>query len=145
MESFATRIVIAAAPLGILGGWQSAAYADGAMVPGASIMQQSSTGIYLRLDGSYQNVSLPNLALGIQSITAEPATNDAGMTQSFSPNPGGYGIGGAIGYLLPTGWVSPMLGADPRIEFGANYVSVTGTQSPSAAPNGPRPTARWYR
>lgn len=120
-----------AAAVGVLSASQEPAYADGVTVPGASITQQSPIGIYLRVDGSYQTVDLPSIALGLQGTTPS-LHNNAGKELNFRPSAHGDGLNGAIGYVLPPGWIPQALGTDARVEFGVNYVNGTGSQTPTA-------------
>jgi hypothetical protein len=57
------------------------------------------SGFYASIDGSWQQVNLPDYALGFHVLTAPP-TNDAG-TLSLRQRLDGYVVHGTLGYFLP--------------------------------------------
>jgi hypothetical protein len=86
-------------------------------------------GYYVWVDGSYQSVHLPGSDLGIKRTT--PA-NFADPVANFNPSATGQGISGAVGYVLPTGTLPAMFGANARIEIGGSFVSATSSRTGAA-------------
>src|SRR6476661_4779556 len=83
-------------------------------------------GWYAWIDGSSQNIRLPTYDLGIKGSTPSNFTTAAA---SFDPRATGYGISGAIGYVLPTGSPLAWFGSRTRIEIDGAYVSATASQT----------------
>jgi hypothetical protein len=96
------------------------------------VLQQSSTGLYLRADGSYRIINLPALAIGLKNVGVAPGLLDDGAVQRFTPSQvGGAGFDGGIGYILPGGIAPLFLGANARVELDGDFThaDVDSTQS----------------
>jgi hypothetical protein len=94
----------------------------------------ASNGLYVWVDGSYQSISLPTFNLGY-NFTRGPGFINLGPVQSYNPRATGYGLAGAIGYILPYGTLSPAFGSNARAELGVSYVHATDSQSGVSAPS----------
>jgi len=92
------------------------------------------SGYYLWVDGSYQSVHLPAFDLGIkQAIHLTPTDLVGGPLATFNPRAHGYGISGAVGYILPPGSPLAMFGSNARIEIGGSFVSATAASQTATA------------
>src|SRR5882724_6660367 len=67
--------------------------------PGAVV---SSSGLYFWADGSAQSIKLPTYGLGYKNLVTG-ALLDAGPINTIDPRATGYGMAGAVGYILPYG------------------------------------------
>lgn len=95
------------------------------------------SGFYASIDGSWQQVNLPDYALGFHVLTAPP-TNDAG-TLSLRQRLDGYVVHGTLGYFLPT--PKTIFGANTRLEIGALYGHASGSASGTIVNAGPNSIA----
>ena len=110
------------------------ATADSSSLKGSHAATTSAGSFYIWADGSYQSVSLPQFGLGLQRDTA--TTLSAGSFETHNPRPSGYGVVGALGYVLPPGTLLSAFGSNARIEVGASYIDASVTQNGAGAPNG---------
>jgi hypothetical protein len=93
----------------------------------------SANGFYFWLDGSHQSIHLPTYNLGFKALS--PGTVVAVPSDVYDPRGTGWGIRGALGYVLPHGTLPPAFGSDARVELGGSYVKASATQS-TASPDG---------
>jgi hypothetical protein len=91
--------------------------------PNAAI---STNNWYVSIDGAWQNVHLPDYALGLRAVSGPGF--DLGVLQSFRQRQDGYLIRGAVGYMLPPGTLN-FLGANARLEIGGLYGHASGLQT----------------
>ncbi|HEX7776462.1 MAG TPA: hypothetical protein VF449_08030 [Parvibaculum sp.] len=89
---------------------------------------ESANGWYLSADSAWQNVNLPEYALGFHKVVS-PSFNDAGPFQSLRQHLDGYRIQGVAGYFLPGEYSTTLIGANTRVEFGLLYGHATGSAS----------------
>src|SRR5215468_7995663 len=68
-------------------------------------------GWYVWVDGSYQQVKLPNFDLGWHHLAVGAPFLDRGPAESYDPDLKGAGVSGAVGYFLPRGTLPAMFGA----------------------------------
>jgi hypothetical protein len=85
-------------------------------------------GFYIWADGSYQSIPLPTYDLGFFTGVG----NNITAVERHRPRVTGFGVDGGIGYVLPQGTLSPLFGADARIEASAHYVNARSTENGSA-------------
>jgi hypothetical protein len=103
-----------------------AAYAAAIPVYKAAPAAVATQGAYAWIDGSWKQVNLPDVALGLRNV-ALGAPQDNGAQHSLRQRLNGGGVRGGIGYNLPgTYW---------RAELGASYLRADGSSSASAAPS----------
>jgi hypothetical protein len=91
----------------------------------------SANGFYFWLDGTYQSIPLPTYNLGFKTNPLGTATSIP--SDVYDPRATGWGIAGALGYILPYGTLSPAFGSDARIEVVASYVKASDTQKTASA------------
>jgi hypothetical protein len=82
----------------------------------APTMAASAGGFYLWADPSIQSVSLPSYELGWRTGSSSTVP-----VSSYNVRANGWGIAGAIGYVLP--------GSNQRVELGGSYVGAEVAQS----------------
>lgn len=85
-----------------------------------------ANGLYLSVDGGWQQVKLPTYAIGIRSATIAGIVTDLGPVSAFSQRFDGYNIHGLIGYRIFT---------NARIELGGHYAHASGAQNSDALLN----------
>lgn len=95
----------------------------------------SANGFYFWLDGSYQNIHLPTYNLGFKTHPTGFGTTPSTPTDVYDPRATGWGIAGALGYVLPHGTLPSAFGSDVRVEVGGSYVKAKDRQS-TASPEG---------
>jgi hypothetical protein len=93
-----------------------------------------SGGWYFSADGSWQDVRLPDVALGYRNVPAVGPTTDLGPLDSVRAHVDGFGVRGALGYILPRNSYASAWGSNLRFELGAKYVNASGTQNDAATP-----------
>jgi hypothetical protein len=89
----------------------------------------SFSGLYLRIDGSYQSIKLPTFDLGLRRQSA--TSMDQGPIENYDPRATGYGIAGAVGFYFPDGTLPSVFGSKARIELGGGYVNAKTSQAVS--------------
>ena len=92
-------------------------------------------GFYISADGSAQHLTLPSVNLGLVNATPFPFLYN-GATVDQKPKATGAGVDLAFGYFLPSGTVSPALGAAPRVELDFSLVDASQRQTTSFVPPG---------
>jgi hypothetical protein len=93
-----------------------------------------SGGWYFSADGSWQDVRLPDVALGYRNVSAVGPTTDLGPLDSLRARVDGFGVRGALGYILPQNSYASAWGSNLRIELGGKYVNASGTQNDATTP-----------
>lgn len=94
--------------------------------PHTAVKKVTESGIYIWVDGMYQQVKLPAYGLGLVHNIVQPGTAfDLGAAQSLSPSFGGGGVRGAIGAGIP--------GTGTRFEFGGSYLNARATHNQSSS------------
>jgi hypothetical protein len=83
-------------------------------------------GVYLWVDGSWEQVNLPDVALGLRNVGLS-APQDNGAQHSLRQRLNGGGVRGGVGYNLP--------GSNLRAELGASYLRADGSNSAASAPS----------
>jgi hypothetical protein len=86
-----------------------------------AVAQESSSGLYLWIDGFYERVNLPAFGLGFHNTGPGPARSDLGPTQTFDPHLDGGGVRGAFGYRIP--------GTATRVEIGGSYIDANAKET----------------
>ncbi len=90
------------------------------------------SGFYASIDGSQQTVNLPTYDLGWKLRNFGPEVG-LGPSETYNPRVNGYGLSGALGYVVPDGTFSSFWGESVRFEIKAAYTHAEGT----AAGRGP--------
>jgi hypothetical protein len=93
----------------------------------------ASNGFYFWGDGSWQEVNLPNVALGFRNVIPAGGLTDGGPVLSHPVQVDGFGVRAGFGYILP----DPVWGSNTRIEVGAKYVKATGNDGQATGDAGP--------
>jgi hypothetical protein len=112
-----------------LSAFSSSAFAADIPVPAYKIPPKaaiSTDNWYVSIDGAWQNVHLPDYALGLRAVSSPGF--DLGVLQSFGQRQDGYFVRGAVGYMLPPGTLN-FLGANTRLEIGGLYGHASGSQT----------------
>ena len=94
----------------------------------------SANGFYFWLDGSYQSIHLPTYNLGFKTHPTGFGPTPSSPSDVFDPRATGWGIRGALGYILPHGTWPSAFGTDARIELGGSYVKAKDRQN-TASPS----------
>lgn len=84
------------------------------------------SGFYASIDGSHQTINLPTYDLGWKLRHFNPEVN-LGPSETYNPRISGFGISGAIGYVVPEGAFSSAWGQRVRFEIDAAYTDADGT------------------
>lgn len=108
---------VAAAGIGALPGTSTAADIP-VKAPPQAVAQQVGN-FYVWVDGSYRSVGLPTYDLGFKRLAPATFLNQ-GPAESYDPRAKGWGVAGAMGYVLPSGL---------RVELGGSYVDADVSQS----------------
>lgn len=121
---------VAAVGLAVAGSAQAGDVAAGPSFGRSVSSVVAPGGLYIWGDGAWEHVNLPRVAVGLRNVDASLATlRDQGALASLRPQLDGYGLRGAIGYVLPPGAVSPSLGANARVELGGSFGHAAGDAS----------------
>jgi len=86
------------------------------------------SGFYASIDGSQQTINLPAYDLGWKLRSFGPEVN-LGPSETYKPRINGYGISGALGYVVPDGTFSSSWGERVRFEINTAYAHAEGTAS----------------
>jgi hypothetical protein len=85
------------------------------------------SGFYASIDGSQQIINLPTFDLGWR--LRDGPGNSLGSSETYKPRVDGYGVSGALGYVVPNGTFSSRWGDNVRFEIGGSYARANGTAS----------------
>jgi hypothetical protein len=105
----------------------------------ATIPAKSTVGgFYAWAAGEWRSVGLGTFDLG---LTATAGGSNLGPIHSYNLRTDGYGVAGAVGYVLPSWALPAAYGTNVRVEIGLDYAAADARQSQAGSVG----TSAWTR